>query len=285
MQRGKDQLGEESPRVFLCDNGSLSLDAIRALRAVAVALERKTSRPIRPVGLLHSDRVESNSLDGEPGPVLLDALGKLLADGERDFLILPFFLGPSLGITEWLPGHLKELRMKWPDLRVRMASCLHRENDDRLARALRERVRETVSGACAERPFVALVDHGTPVREVHLVREGVGQWLRHLMKGEVAEVRTCSMERRPEPAYDFNEPLLQNLLLDETAFPAGEVVVAQLFLAPGRHAGTDGDVAQICREAEEARPGLRTLPTKPLGDHPLVLEMLAERLRECLEVD
>ena len=285
MQRGKDQLGEEGPHLFLCDNGSLSLDAIRALRAVAVALGRKTSRPIRPVGLLHSDRVESNSLDGEPGTVLLDELGKLLVDGERNFLVLPFFLGPSLGITEWLPGQLEELRGKWPDLRVRVASCLHGEKDDRLARALRERVRETVSGACVERPFVALVDHGTPVPEVHAAREKVGQQLRELMEGEVKGVRTCSMERRPEPAYDFNEPLLQNLLVDETVFPAGEVVVAQLFLSPGRHAGADGDVAQICREAEKARPGLRTLPTKPLGDHPLVLELLAERLRECLEVD
>jgi sirohydrochlorin ferrochelatase len=285
MQRSKNQLGEKSPHVFLCDNGSLSPDAIRALRAVAVALGRKTSRPIRPVGLLHSDRVKSNSLDGEPGTVLLDELGKLLVDGERNFLVLPFFLGPSLGITEWLPGQLEELRGKWPDLRVRMASCLHREKDDRLARALRGRVRETMSGACVEHPFVALVDHGTPVREVHAVRENVGQQLRELMEGEVERVKTSSMERRPEPACDFNEPLLQNLLVDETVFPAGEVMVAQLFLSPGRHAGADGDLAQICREAEEARPGLRTLPTKPLGDHPLVLELLAERLRECLEVD
>ena len=91
------------------------------------------------------------------------------------------------------------------------------------------------------------------------------------------------MERRPEPAYDFNEPLLQNLLVDETVFPAGEVVVAQLFLSPGRHAGADGDVAQICREAEEERPGLKTFLTNPLGDHPLVLEILKERLRECLD--
>ena len=65
----------------------------------------------------------------------------------------------------------------------------------------------------------------------------------------------------------------------------GSVVVCQFFLSPGRHAGPNGDVASICRKAEEARPGLRTFITKPLGDHPLILDLLAERLQECLDAD
>ena len=176
MQRGKDQLGEESPHVFLCDNGSLSPDAIRALRAAAVALGRKTSCPIRSVGLLHSDRVESNSLDGEPGTILLDELGKLLVDGERNFLVLPFFLGPSRGVTEWLPGQLEELRGNWPDLRVRVASCLHGEKDDKLARALRERVRETVSGAQPPPINIPMSDIRTPARSTAICAARAPSW-------------------------------------------------------------------------------------------------------------
>ena len=93
------------------------------------------------------------------------------------------------------------------------------------------------------------------------------------------------MERRPKPEYDFNEPLLENLLPDQEACPSRQVVVAQLFLSPGRHAGPDGDVANICRQAEQARPGLQTFLTDPLGNHPLVLEILEERLRQCLAAD
>ncbi|SVD47506.1 uncharacterized protein METZ01_LOCUS400360, partial [marine metagenome] len=101
--------------------------------------------------------------------------------------------------------------------------------------------------------------------------------------GEVAGLRTCSMERRPGPEYAFNEPLLENLLCDEATVPERDVVAALFFLSPGKHAGAGGDVEAICREAEKARPGLRTFLTEPLGEHPLVLDLLEERWGECLD--
>jgi hypothetical protein len=71
--------------------------------------------------------------------------------------------------------------------------------------------------------------------------------------GAPAVVAGCSMERRPGPAYAFNEPLLERLL--RAPFDAGLVVVGMLFLSPGRHAG-QGDVAAICAAAEaEAAAG------------------------------
>ncbi|MFP6901351.1 MAG: CbiX/SirB N-terminal domain-containing protein [Opitutales bacterium] len=283
MKSVKISGSQEHPRVFLCDNGSLVPDAIQALGSVAAALGRKVNREVQAVGLLHSDRAQPVQLGGEPGRVLLSELGKLLSDGEKEFLILPFFLGPSRGVTDWLPKKLDQLRPKWAEARVRVARCLASHEDDRLAQAMSEMVRKVVAKEKLERPFVAMVDHGTPAREVNEVRERVGTQLRELLGDEVAGVRTCSMERRPQPAYDFNEPLLENLLGDSNAFPSGSVVVSQFFLSPGRHAGPDGDVASICREAEKARPGLRTFLTKPLGDHPVVLELLAERLQECLD--
>ena len=286
MKSEKVRGWKEPPEVFLCDNGSLEVTAIHALRGAASALGRKVDRTIRPVGLLHSDRVDPAVLDGEPAAVLLPELRQLLARGERAFFVLPFFLGPSRGVTEWLPGQLNELFEEWPDLRVQVASCLFKEGDDRLAEALADRVRAVMAkGEFQHPPCVAMVDHGTPSREVNEARERVGNQLRELLQDEVSSVATCSMERRSQSEYDFNEPLLENLLRDQGACPAEEVVVAQFFLSPGRHAGPGGDVARICRESEQARPGLRTVLTEPLGDHPLVLEILKERLRECLDAD
>ncbi len=285
MKSEKVRGWKEPPQVFLCDNGSREATAIHALRGVASALGREVDRTIRPVGLLHSDRVDPAVLDGEPAAVLLSELRNLLDRGERVFFVLPFFLGPSRGVTEWLPGQLDELFEEWPDLRVQVANCLFKEDDDRLAQALAERVRVVIAkDKFQQPPCVAMVDHGTPSREVNVVRERVGARVRELLGDEVADLATCSMERRPQPEYDFNEPLLENLLRDQGACPA-EVVVARFFLSPGRHAGPDGDVANICRDAEQARPGLRTFLTDPLGDHPVVLEILEERFRECLDAD
>ena len=279
------RIEQDSFRVLLCDNGSISPDAIRALRDLANSLAGKLNLSVRAVGLLHSDRVAADLLDGEAGNVLLSELRQLLEVGERRFALLPFFLGPSSGITDWLPRELTKLVSEWPGMQVKLGACLHREGDDRLALVLAERVRSMIAEEHLHRPIVAMVDHGTPVLKVNQARESIGRRLAELLKDEVSEVKTCSMERRPESAYDFNEPLLANLLLDSKACPSNKVVVAQFFLSPGRHAGSDGDVAKICRESEHARVGLRTYLTPPMGDHPLVLEILAERFRECLESD
>ena len=87
------------------------------------------------------------------------------------------------------------------------------------------------------------------------------------------------MERRDGAEYDFCDPLLARLL-DTPPWNASRVIVAMQFLLPGRHAGPDGDVAQICRQAEAAHPGLKTQPTAhSVGAHPLLLEILADRWR------
>ena len=62
-------------------------------------------------------------------------------------------------------------------------------------------------------------------------------------------------------------------------------MVALLFLSPGRHAGTGGDVEMICEEARRDRSDLRTFLTDPLGEHPAIVDLLEQRVRECLDAD
>ena len=83
------------------------------------------------------------------------------------------------------------------------------------------------------------------------------------------------MERREGAEYDFNEPVLANLLA-QPGWKDEPVVVGMLFIAPGRHAGDDGDVVQICRAARgSASTGVKL--TRLLGQHPLLLDILADR--------
>ena len=127
---------------------------------------------------------------------------------------------------------------------------------------------------------MALVDHGSPIAEVTAVRNALADQLGKLLGDAVEEVAPCSMERRSGPEYDFNEPLLESLL-SRDEWSSSTVIVAQLFLVPGRHAGPNGDIAQICAHAEESSPDLTTMRTEVLATHPALIEILADRWREC----
>ena len=93
----------------------------------------------------------------------------------------------------------------------------------------------------------------------------------------------AAMERRKGAEYDFNGPLLGDLL-DTIAADKAEslVVLALLFISPGRHAGPGGDIETICREAQEHNPGLEICISPLIGEHPLLVEILRDRLSATL---
>ena len=97
------------------------------------------------------------------------------------------------------------------------------------------------------------------------------------MKDFVSGFSTCSMERRDGEEYDFNEPLLENLLAQKKE-DYEEMLVAQLFLSPGRHAGEGGDLDRICSSFADSSPSHRLARTDLLGTHPSVIEILADRI-------
>jgi sirohydrochlorin ferrochelatase len=257
---------------FLVDNGSLEPAATLALRGIARALTARLGEAVVPVSLLHARAVDPAQLDGVPAEIFEPALAQRLKGGQSDFLVLPLFFGPSRALTAYLPERIAVWAEKHPTLRVRIAAPLFQKSDDRLARILADQVQAVAVNSRR----VALVDHGSPVREVTAVRDALAGQLQTLL-GPEKRVTACSMERRPGPEYDFNEPLLENLLVQPQW--SGEVVVALQFLLPGRHAGPDGDVAQICRQAAAARAGLHTHITPLVGAHPLLIDILADRWR------
>jgi hypothetical protein len=82
------------------------------------------------------------------------------------------------------------------------------------------------------------------------------------------------MERREGDQYAFNEPLLESALSKVSA----HAIVLMQFLLPGRHAGTGGDVAEIC---EKHAPKSITWELSPLiGTHPGLPRLLARRFSE-----
>ena len=107
----------------------------------------------------------------------------------------------------------------------------------------------------------------------------------------------CSMERREGAEYDFNEPMLENLIrqggfvspqASAAESSAGlDLVIAPLFLLPGKHAGAGGDIAEIIEGALEERraQGLavgRVVVAELVGPHPQLAGLLEARLRQVL---
>jgi sirohydrochlorin ferrochelatase len=192
----------------------------------------------------------------------------------------------------------------------------------RLARALADHVKQaaakdnSAAWRHGARYPVIVVDHGSPSREVAQVRDRLAIEVGRLLESPMARdgsghsthtsnhsdrsdgsrstegarnsdivfgpVVAASMERRPGPAYDFCEPLLEDVF--DTKLPAiGPAVIAMAFLSPGRHAGEEGDVADILRGVQARHPGLGPLlVTELLGAHPVVQDILKDRFEEAV---
>lgn len=269
--------------IFLVDNGSLRAQATLNLRRVAASLSELIGETVQAASLLHSNKIPKEQVDGIPATTLGPAAERSAEQGATEIIILPFFFGPSKALTGYLPERMATLQARFPHVKVRVAQPLVDElggNDLRLAHLLADNVRYKLQKDT--KPRVALVDHGSPIPDVTAVRNRLAGQLSVLLGDDVACVAAASMERREGDEYRFNEPLLENLLaLPE--FKAGPVILAMLFLSPGRHAGEGGDIAEICAAAEKQHPGLSVTTTKLVGEHPGIVDILHSRLRQALD--
>ncbi|GAA3897336.1 hypothetical protein GCM10022228_05040 [Halomonas cibimaris] len=274
-------MSEPKRAIFLVDNGSLRAGATHSLRRVAAQLSAACGEPVQAASLLHSYKIPAEALDGEPAITLGPAAERAAAQGAKEIIVIPFFFGPSRALTDYLPRRMGEMQARFPGVAVTVAKPLVDEQapvDLRLAQILADNVR---AGAPRGAPFsVVLVDHGSPAPEVTAVRNRLAGQLSVLLANEAIRVLPASMERREGDAYRFNEPLLAQAL-ESDALAEHHLVLALLFLSPGRHAGEGGDIAEICAAATK-RPGRDISATALVGEHPGIVAILASRVAEVL---
>ena len=274
------------PICLLVDNGSLRPEAVLAMRRVAQKLSSASSFVVRAVSLLHSDKISPSKLNHEDGATIETFLASEQGRNEKKLLVLPFFLGPSRGITEWLREKLQDWEQKKSGRSFKILDTLYLGNEKILAKALDQQIEQVRLENKLPNPHVAMVDHGTPVIEVNQVRERVGMELNTLfLKGDFT-FSTCSMERREGDEFAFNDPLLEQVLAKWGRLGVEQVVLAMFFLLPGRHAGENGDLVEICKDAEKKFPQMKIFQTLPLGEENIIFEILmgrlnAELVEEC----
>jgi sirohydrochlorin ferrochelatase len=253
--------------IALIDNGSLQPAAHRNLRNVAAALSAHAGVKVRAVSWRHSDRIDDHDIDGVPAWTLDAFMRSFVALGQREFVLVPFFVCPAGAIGSVLQREIETLQRELGAFDVRFTAGLAEQGV--IPSIVADRVRTCIAAHGLSRPAVVVVDHGGPSAAAAGLREELATEVRVALEAEVRSIATASME-------GAHPPLLHDLLRQES-LSRENVVVAPLFLSPGRHAGPDGDLARICRQSH-SRCHLADL----VGTHPLAVEALADALRAAL---
>jgi sirohydrochlorin ferrochelatase len=272
--------------MILLDNGSRRAAATLNLRRLAQHLSERLGTEVHPVSALHSSKIPPEQLGGEPAWTLEGYLDARAAAGERSFEILPLFFGPSRAIGDFIPEVAGRVAAAHGPIEVRIADvlCPLPTGEPRLADILADHVIAARADDAAEPSptDVLLVDHGSPLPAVTAVRRWLAERLaeRRLAErlGGSLKVGEAVMERREGADYDHNGRLLAEVLADIGS--AGEprsVVLAMQFISPGRHAGAGGDIDDIAAAAAAAHPSLDVRSTRLIGEHPLFVDILADR--------
>ena len=245
-------------------------------------MTRRLAQTVHAVSLQHSSDIPSEALDGSPAQTLEPFLLRQLRMGEREFVIVPLFFGPSRAIDSFVPEMQGRLAAQCGpfDLRVARVLCPLPPGESRLVSILEDQVRETICAHGVEPRHLVLVDHGSPVPAVTAVREWLASELARRFAGQ-ADVDQAVMERRAGRRYDFNGELLEDVLNARgAAGTPADIVLAMQFISPGRHAGPGGDIDEICLRAMDRWPGLRVLKSRLISDHPVFVEILYDRAVE-----
>jgi hypothetical protein len=280
--------------IALIDNGSLEPAAHRNLRALAAVLSARTGVAVHPLSWKHSDRIPVHSLALAATGAAPTGAGELtgrawtlvpwmraqLARGEREFVFIPFFISAQGAIGSALRADLEKLQRESQangrELNFTFTEGLAARGA--LAPIIAGRIRETIAGRRLHLPAVIVVDHGGPSRASAALRDDVTTRVGALLAGAIGPLTAASLEGAE---YPHAHPLFADKLR-EPGFDQGDVVIAPLFLAPGRHAGSNGDLARIARAAEARQSILRCHFTELAGTHPRAAGGLADALRETL---
>lgn len=284
-----DKVLEADFRVVLLDNGSLSPESVLQARELALALSKRIGCSVDSVSVSHGDRVPAEAIGGIPAATWKGYLNECREGGARFLIVLPLFFGRSYGLRKAREMASSEAREGAP-LEIRWAPCLISDSCGLLPDMMMESIirvldtagtRDAKAGA-SELPSLVLLDHGSPFLELAESRNWMAAVLAERLEGRVEQVIPCSMERREGQQYAFNEPLWETTLEELEKSGVGTIILSQLFLFPGRHAGPGGDIERICQESRWLQSGGRILKTPLLGSNPGMIDLLEARWKQVL---
>ena len=265
---------------MLCDNGSVRPDATLKLRVLAANLSERCGKTIHPVSLMHANRIAAEDINNEPADIFPDFLDQQLSAGERDFTVIPLFFGKSRALTNYIPQKTLDATEKFGPFTLDIKEVLYPlpDGESELVKILIDHIRETASEASQPLRNTVLVDHGSPIPQVTAVREHIAQLIQQSPDIDI-DLAQCVMERREGKEYDFNGPLLEDWLIEKARNGEKSAIVAMMFILPGRHAGANGDIVEICESVMQRYPGFKISISPLISEHDSLLDLLTKRLQ------
>ena len=265
-------------KILLLDNGSVRPQAVFQLRQLAEKLSEVSGYSVAPVSLRHSNRISADDLQGVPAETFTSYLrGELRVESTR-FIVLPLFFAMNSALSEYVPEQLKLLKSEFGEVNIQLAEVVYPlpDGEPSLVAMLHDHVQSNIDSLSTPDYSVVLVDHGSPSPQVTAVRQHAAQALSKSLDGMAID--QAVMERRDGKEYDFNGPLLEQYLSEQAASGVKSVIVVLMFFLPGRHAGAEGDIDEICSRAMGESPGFSVRVSPLVGEHEALIELLHSRL-------
>lgn len=123
----------------------------------------------------------------------------------------------------------------------------------------------------SETTGVILVDHGSRREESN-----------QLLLEVVAVYDKSSDWKIVEPAHmELAEPSIATAFGRCKERGAQQIIVFPYFLSPGRH--WNSDIPQLAAQASQQHGDIPYVVTAPLGLHPLMMQVIGERIEHCLQ--
>ena len=268
----------------MVDNGSLRPEAGLMTRRLARLLSNEIGIPVIAASQAHSNRIPAEALEGKPIPLLEVLLNRICPlPNLREVCVIPLLLVTGGVIYQKIESRVLKFSEMYPHLTFSMTEALVSESDpadEGIVGMVYEQVRATIERHLLVEPRVILVDHGSPDPTGAQTRNHVAERLTRLLGNTVERVVPSSMERRHGSEYDFNEPLLEKALEESAQNGLGNIVLARLFLQPGRHNGKRGDIEQICLSVSSRFPSMRIYNLPAVFSEKQLVQLLKRRLSQ-----
>jgi sirohydrochlorin ferrochelatase len=271
-----------TPTILLLDNGSRRPASTLKLRQLAQSLGKATGQTVHPVSLQHANHIDAEQLDGLAANTFEPFLRERLQSGQKEFLVLPLFFGKSRALTSFIPETVARLEAEFGSFELVQANelCPPPGGEPRLTQILYDNIMTVIQANALNNARIVLVDHGSPITAVTAAREWLASSLQKIL-GPQVKLHEAVMERREGSKYDFNGRLLEEVLSELSRQESTDpVVLSMLFISPGRHAGTGGDIESICHQVISSQPRFKCFITPLVGEHPAIIDILQQRLEE-----
>ena len=172
--------------VALVDNGSVEPAAHRNLRGVAAALSTRCDTLVHAVSWKYSDRIPPQELGGAPAWTLAAFVRALVARGQREFVLVPFFISAQGTIGSALRHDLDELQRETGGFEYAFTPGLAAQ--DVIPAIAAARIRETIAAQSLRTPPVVVVDHGGPSPASATLRDELAAKIRTLLGSEIGSL-------------------------------------------------------------------------------------------------